>query len=147
MGTTVVGGFEILNVTQARTQLPGLLKQVEQQHAEIHVGANGKDQVTLIASADLRDLKALAHVGQQALAGRLPTGDPWAGVKQALAEGRLSASGAFARAFQARSEERESRSWGEMAASGNADIREPAFRRRFAEDAPAPPIPSTAAAR
>ena len=147
MSSTFAGGVEILNVTQARTQLPVLLKQVEQQHAEIHVGANGKDQVTLIASADLRELKVLAQIGQQALAGRLPAGDPWAGVKQALAEGQLSASSVFARAYQTQSEERESRSWSEMAASGNAGNREPAFRRRFVEDAPAPPIPHAAAAR
>ncbi len=147
MGTTVAGGFEILNVTQARIQFPVLLKQVEQQHAEIHVGANGKDQVTLIASAALRELKALAQIGQQALAGQPVAGDPWAGVKQALADGQLSASGVFARAYQAQSEERESIDWGEMAASGNAGNRAPAFRRRFVEDAPAPPMPGVAAAR
>jgi len=135
MEITMASGVEILTVRQARASLPTLVKRAEQQHEEIHLGAQGEDQVTLIASADLRELKALAQIGQQALAGRLPASDPWAGVKRALAEGHLSAAGTFARAYQTQADERETRSWAEMAASGNADNREPEFRRRFIEEA------------
>lgn len=132
----MASGVEILTVRQARASLPTLVKRAEQQHQEIHLGAQGEDQVTLIASVDLRELKALAQIGQQALAGRLPAGDPWAGVKRALAEGQLSATGTFARAYQTQVDERETRSWADMAASGNAGNHEPEFRRRFIEEAP-----------
>ncbi len=133
MDITTSSGVEILTVRQARANLPSLVKRAEQYREEIHVGAQGEDQVTLIASAELRELKALAQIGQEALAGRYPTTDPWASVKRALADGQLSSSGTFARAYHAQAEEREIRSWVEVATSGKAGNVEPEFRRPFVE--------------
>jgi hypothetical protein len=137
----------ILTMRQARSALPDLVKRAELHREEIRLGGRGEDRVTLIASDALRELKVLAQIGQQALAGHLPVAsDPWAGIKRAVAEGRLSADGTFARAYQLQVVERETRSWAEMSASGMADTTEPEFRRRFVEEPPVPPADGPAPA-
>ena len=139
MSPTTANRPGILTVREARSTLPSLVKRAELQREEIRLGGRGADQVTLIASVALRELKALAQIGQQALAGRLPVIDPWAAIQGAVADGRLAADGNFARAYHARADEREARSLAEMAASGMADTTAPEFRRRFTEEVPARP--------
>lgn len=108
----------VLSVAEARPLLPQLIKRTVQRGEEIHMGARQRDEATLVASAVLARYKHLAQIAQR-LMEILPRdvvqqvtgessgpggaeGDPWAGLKDALRDGRIAAPGtpgAFRRAL------------------------------------------------
>lgn len=134
-------GARALSHVEFRENLPALARKALHEREEVHFGNRGRDELALIASDSLAELKRLA---QLAVAHGLTTevqvpNDPWAGLKGALRAGRLPAGSAplsrrLPEHFDAeREEEGVTRvSWDEMARRGNASPRTSEFTRHLA---------------
>ena len=121
-----------MTISEGRKQLPSLIKRVEGTHDEVHLGAYGRDMVTLISSSALRVLKELAALAFAPAAVQAAQGSAWSGLQRRLAEGRLVSSGTFARGGNAGAgiDDHETRTWAEMVSAGSApETEQPAFRR------------------
>jgi len=126
---------KVLNIRDARRRLPELVKTASGGAEEIHVGAHGQDEATLIASSRLRALRSeLVELRRRlaAVQGR-PISDalrPFAELEDALAEGRIGTPlRPDARRFLPGLRTVSETTWEEMAERGNAGQVEPTFRR------------------
>lgn len=78
-----------LSRAQVRDQFAEVTNRVVRDREEVHFGMRGEDEITMIATPVLRELKRLAQKGAAAEAEAARSGatpDPWAGLKQMVRE-------------------------------------------------------------
>lgn len=128
-----------LSHSEVREQLSELSQRIVHEGEEVHYGHRRRDEITMIASDRLAEIKRLAQravameVG--AVTGR--RSDPWAGLKQAVRRGALpSASASAARRLppgfdpEAQGDETTELTWDEMVRRGAAAAPRTEFVRR-----------------
>jgi prevent-host-death family protein len=85
-----------LGIREARQTLPTLVKRVAYAGEEVAIGSHGRDEVTLIGTAELRRLRSELAAAQRTLRGAAVAGEgegrPFQGLQAALEAGALRAS-------------------------------------------------------
>jgi hypothetical protein len=77
---------QTLSQSEVRNQFAEVTQALRRrQYTEVHFGKRGKDEITMLPSDDLRELKRLAQKGAATeAAARAESADPWADMKTAL---------------------------------------------------------------
>jgi antitoxin (DNA-binding transcriptional repressor) of toxin-antitoxin stability system len=125
-----------LTISDARKELPQLVKRTAYGGEEIELGSHGKAEATLIGTQRLEELKREVQYLRRRLGASGPgqeSARPFAALEAALEEGRLG--GGPGRARRARRlipdyQPETELSWKEMARFGTAGNQEPRYRRR-----------------